>query len=184
MATRAKSIRVRGNAPRYSEASQNLSVPGDVAVVLRGIPRSILIACPDGCGETITLNVDRGAGPAWRFYQVADRLTIYPSVWRESGCRSHFIVWNSQILWCDNDYFTPWDDKNLISIVLKTLPLPSEPFRHYEDVAEELDANPWEVLWACKAIQREGNAESIERETKFRTRRKEQVPGNRIDVMA
>ncbi|MDM9644782.1 DUF6527 family protein [Rhizobium sp. S163] len=31
----------------------------------------------------------------------ADRPTLHPSVWRNSGCRSHFWVRRGRIAWCD-----------------------------------------------------------------------------------
>ena len=37
--------------------------PGDAAIVNRGRLRSIVGACPDGCGEHITVNLDDKGGP-------------------------------------------------------------------------------------------------------------------------
>ena len=51
----------------------------------------------------MVINVDRGAGPAWRLQIRDDRLTLMPSVWRTSGCRSHFVLWNSTVWWCGTD---------------------------------------------------------------------------------
>jgi len=79
--------------------------PGRIVLVDRGEPRTVLFHCPCGCGETVVINVDRRAGPAWRLRVNEHGLTLMPSVWRTSGCRSHFILCKSRVWWCrfDND---------------------------------------------------------------------------------
>lgn len=74
--------------------------PRSVAVVYRGRLRGAVFHCPCGCGENIVLNLDHRAGPAWRIRVDVDALTIIPSVWREGGCESHFILWKGEVLWC------------------------------------------------------------------------------------
>lgn len=166
---RASRIAHKGVVERYSEAIAQLKSPGDAVIVKRGIPRSIVMQCPDGCGEVITVNLDRRSGPAWRYFERRMRLTIYPSIWRDSGCRAHFIVWNDGILWCDaRETDEPqWDDRELRASVEQLLPPPSDPHRHFEEFASQLDAVPWEILWACHALVRAGIASSSERGTKF-----------------
>jgi len=106
---RASRIVQRGSTQRYSEALPLLRLPGDLVIVVRGVPRSIVIQCPEGCGEVISLNLDRRAGPAWQRFERRGSLTIYPSVWRETGCEAHFIVWNNIILWCDRADKPEWN---------------------------------------------------------------------------
>lgn len=180
----ARRIAHRGTVQRYGEAIALLKRPGDVVVVTRGVPRSIVIQCPDGCGDVITVNVDRRSGPAWRFFERPATLTIYPSIWRDSGCRAHFIVWKNAILWCDRDDVDPpqWDDPQLVGAVERTLPHPAQPHRHFEDIAIELDAVPWEVLWACRFLERAGEAESSDRGTKFGRSQLRPKPADRVDV--
>ncbi len=71
-----------------------------LAVVERGRPRSVVLQCPCGCGELLVLNVDRAAGSAWRLRRREGRITLMPSVWRTSGCRSHFILWENRVWLC------------------------------------------------------------------------------------
>ena len=81
-----------------ASATGKLALPGEAVIVERGVPRWLLLKCPCGCGEEIPINVDPRSGKAWRLYQ-DNRLgiTLYPSVWRDTGCESHFIVWRGQI---------------------------------------------------------------------------------------
>lgn len=60
----------------------------------------MLIKCPDGCGETLVINLDPRAGKAWRFDTSRGSATLYPSVWREAGCESHFVLWRDHLIWC------------------------------------------------------------------------------------
>jgi len=86
----------------YRDAAEGaLEAPGDASLVLRARPRSIVMACPDGCGETLVINLDSRADKAWRHDMRGGGLTLFPSVWRDGGCKSHFIVWRGHILWCD-----------------------------------------------------------------------------------
>src|SRR5205823_167273 len=83
-----------GVVARYSEAAPLLQKPGDCAVVEReGVRRQIVIACPDGCGETLSINLDPRSGAAWRLYQRRGRWSLFPSIDKTAGCRSHFILW-------------------------------------------------------------------------------------------
>jgi Family of unknown function (DUF6527) len=72
-----------------------------VVVVRRGQARAVLFMCPNGCGDLVTVNVDPGAGRAWRLREGSDgSITLLPSIWRSSGCYAHFVVWRSRIWWC------------------------------------------------------------------------------------
>ena len=184
--SRARKIARRSVVERYSDAITHLKSPGDAVIVKRGVPRSIVMQCPDGCGEVITLNLDRRSGPAWRYFERHERLTIYPSIWRDSGCRAHFIVWNNAILWCgESEADEPqWDDRELLVAVEQLLPAPSEPHRHFEEFVSQLDAVPWEVLWACHALVRAGVASSSERGAKFGRSPPRTESTHRIDLKA
>src|SRR5438105_3352414 len=100
MRSLAREIRLRAEVQHRHEGDALLKSPGDAVLVNRGRPRSLLIACPDGCGETLVVNLDQRSGPAWRFYRHASGVSLSPSVWREGGCESHFIVWRGRIIWC------------------------------------------------------------------------------------
>jgi hypothetical protein len=57
--------------------------------------------CPCGCGDVIELNLLKEARPFWRVQEDADgTITLHPSVWRQKGCRSHFILRRGRIVWC------------------------------------------------------------------------------------
>lgn len=55
--------------------------------------------CPCGCKETISLNILKGANPRWRFVVRWRRITIYPSIWRKVGCKSHFHIRRGRVRW-------------------------------------------------------------------------------------
>src|SRR5580658_1838817 len=105
MSRRVNRLILKSDVTQRHEAEGLLSEPGAAVLVRRGVLRSIAIACPDGCGEHLTINLDPRAGPAWRYYGRGADVSLYPSIWRDSGCRSHFIVWRSHIYWCD------WNDE-------------------------------------------------------------------------
>jgi len=182
---RVKSISRVPTVKRYSEAVGLLEKPGDTVIVTRGVPRSVVMKCPEGCGDLITLNLDRRSGPAWRVYERRGRLTIFPSVWRANGCEAHFIVWNDRVIWCDASEAGSWEDPNLLYSIEQILPPATEPHRHYEDLAGQLGGVvPWDVLWACQALVRKGVAASSERGTKFGAASKPRPSSGRVDTTA
>lgn len=63
-------------------------------------PWLIAFNCPCGCSNLIQLNLLKEAYPCWK-YKVTkkSKLNISPSVWRISGCKSHFTVHKSKIDW-------------------------------------------------------------------------------------
>lgn len=58
----------------------------------------VMLACPCGCGAAIALNVLPDDSPRWRLDEHGP--TLSPSVWRTTGCRSHFILRRGQVVWC------------------------------------------------------------------------------------
>jgi hypothetical protein len=58
--------------------------------------------CPCGCGDVVWLNLIEAPGrPTWRVQQHARKtFSISPSVWRTTGCKSHFFVRRGRIDWC------------------------------------------------------------------------------------
>jgi hypothetical protein len=112
--------------------------------------------CPDGCGDTITVNLDPRTTKAWRFYRRHNKISVFPSIWRDTGCKSHFIVWNGAIIWCDipstSDDIVVEELENLKRNVFGVLGL---QWRHYTDIAQELEEVPWDVDWACRQLVRD-----------------------------
>lgn len=156
-------LRWRGAVGRRSEATTLLTAPGDAVLVERGRPRWLVIACPCGCGEQLPVNLDPRAGPAWRLYRTGSAVTLFPSVWRESGCESHFIIWRDEILLFgryEEDFAEePAADETIAlrETVLRRLPV-SGTLAPFSEIADALDAIPWDVLTVCRQLVREGVA--------------------------
>ncbi|WP_418126463.1 DUF6527 family protein [Variovorax sp. 160MFSha2.1] len=153
MKQRATLLNFRGLVEHRHDADEQLAAPGNAVLVRRGVDRSLALRCPDDCGETLTINLDRRTGPAWRVYMEGQSVSLYPSVWRHTGCKSHFIIWRSRIYWCD------WDDpflrtgEDFEQRVLEALTANWQP---YATVAEHLSAVPWAVLSASLTLQARG----------------------------
>jgi hypothetical protein len=60
----------------------------------------VMMVCPCGCGATIALNVLPDDSPRWTLYDRSEGPSLVPSVWRTTGCRSHFILRRGEIHWC------------------------------------------------------------------------------------
>jgi len=61
------------------------------------------MVCPCGCGAPIHLSLVQTDKPSWRLtLDGSGRPTLYPSVWRTTGCGSHFLLRRGQIFWCDS----------------------------------------------------------------------------------
>ncbi len=156
----ARKIRWRGIGEYRDEAEPLLEQPGDVAGVVRGRPRSLLFACPDGCGDTLVINLDPRAGKAWWLDMRRNQVSLYPSVWREDGCRSHFILWRDHLIWCgrfEEDNEEPDYDAALEHSVLAALD--TIEWRYGDDIAHSLDEIGWDVLRALRNIVRSKRAE-------------------------
>jgi len=159
VSARTNSLRFVGEAEYIDSGTRLLATPGDAALVRRGRLRSILIACPDGCGETLVINLDSRAGKAWKLYRRGKILSLYPSVWRDGGCGSHFIVWRSKIIWCGrygDDHFAPSYDVALEKRVLELLE--RERSQTAEELSLLLGEIPWEVGQAARSLVRKGRA--------------------------
>jgi hypothetical protein len=58
--------------------------------------------CPCGCGQRLELLVLDGVKPRWDFHlNRAGYVTVHPSVWLTTGCRSHFWLRNGKVIWCE-----------------------------------------------------------------------------------
>lgn len=160
-------IRQLGTVRRNHEAVALLQQPGDCVVVERVCVRSLVFLCPDGCDTGLTVNLDPRSGAAWRLYRRHGTLTLFPSVWRTDGCRSHFILWKDHIFWCSDgeehasEIASPHITTSLELRILSILSRDS--FISYVALAEHLQEIPWDVLWACnhlvctgKVLQRPG----------------------------
>lgn len=61
-----------------------------------------ILLCPCGCGELIQLNLlECSSRPQWDVVFSNDgAATITPSIWKNKGCHSHFIIRDGNIHWC------------------------------------------------------------------------------------
>jgi len=154
----ARRIRFRGEVESRHEADDLLEAAGDAVLVHRGRPRSLVLACPDGCGSVLTVNLDRRVGRAWRLYRDRRGLTVYPSVWRDTGCGSHFIVSRDRLVWCgrrgqpDLDFF---GGAGLDAAVLGAL---GDQPRSVDELADLVDGEPWEIIPAADRLVAAGKA--------------------------
>ena len=153
--SKAIRIRDRGSVSNRHKADAMMERPGDFVLVNRGVLRSFVLRCPDGCGETLTINLDPRTDKAWRFYRKRKQISVFPSVWRDTGCGSHFIIWNHTIVWCDDE----WGDRDVVvedeaELRTRVLPLCTNDWQHFTLLAEKLDEVPWDVNRACLYLVR------------------------------
>jgi hypothetical protein len=105
---RRTQFRETATAPNQGSALQLAQSPDKITVVIRGIPRTVVFQCPCGCGDILTVNVDPESGIAWELRTDGKTVTLLPSVWRTTGCRSHFILFKSRVWWCDVGEDATW----------------------------------------------------------------------------
>jgi len=158
-----KKLRLHGSVSSRGEASDHITLPGDAVVIERGRPRWLLLACPCGCGEKLPINLDPRAGPAWRIYRrQRSGVSLFPSVWRESGCKSHFVIWRNKIFLFgigDANMDDPLQDAEMDALRRAVYERLSERnIVSYTSIAESLDAVPWDVLNICRQLVRSGLA--------------------------
>jgi Family of unknown function (DUF6527) len=147
-------IKARVNA--RANANAYLKQPGDAVIVDRQGPRWLVLCCPCGCGAEVPLNLDRRAGPAWRLFESSKGTTVYPSVWRDTDCKSHFIIWRDDILMFGDRYGESWIDEaeagedELLQRVLDAL---SNRNQSAEEISDRIpDSEPWDVLRCCRRL--------------------------------
>jgi hypothetical protein len=161
--TKGIKLRLLGVVSSRGEASAYIKSPGDAILVERGRPRLLLLSCPCGCGEHFPINLDPRAGPAWRLYRNRrSGLTLFPSVWRESGCCSHYVIWRDKII-LFGQYEEEWDessldDDSLPNSELVRAQLPVSGLIPFPEIADAIDALPWDVLKVCRRLVRAGVA--------------------------
>lgn len=151
---RACRARNRGTVERHSDAVVLLQKPGDYALVLRDVPRLLVIACPDGCGDIVPVNLDGRVAKAWRHYLRNSRTSLYPSVWRDEGCQAHFVLWNDIIYWTAT-YDGHKSETDLDAVFGR---LSTEKFQSPLQIALDMDEVPWAVAQSCRILVRLGKA--------------------------
>lgn len=68
---------------------------------------------------------------------------------------SHFIIWNHTIVWCGGNY----GDQDVVveeevQLRERVLPLCTQEWKHYTELAEQLDEVPWDVNRVCRYLAR------------------------------
>lgn len=71
-----------------------------------------LMLCPCGCGETLYMGLMPDQRPRWIMVEHNNgTVSLYPSVWRKIGCKSHFWLKHGKIIWCrTNDIYVQNSD--------------------------------------------------------------------------
>lgn len=61
--------------------------------------------CPCGCNQIIQLNLLKDGSVLWRVtIHRETSITIRPSVWRITGCKSHFTITRGHLRWVSDWY--------------------------------------------------------------------------------
>lgn len=93
---RRKLILVDGDSPPDRIRSRDLYLARD-----DGEDWSVAMKCPCGCGERLELMLAPEVRPHWSVRSEPDAPpTLHPSVWRKTGCKSHFWVRDGRVIWC------------------------------------------------------------------------------------
>lgn len=100
-----------GSVHFLSSAIDNENVNDKVVycIYFKNKPRWILFRCPCGCMDVITLSAQYCHEPHWGLSATNEGLpTLYPSVWRDKGCLSHFWIKGGKIFWCEDTGTYPY----------------------------------------------------------------------------
>lgn len=80
--------------------------PGTIMIV-GGVDwaKWVLLKCPCGCGDVLTLSLMKSFKPRWRLrLDKKNLVTLSPSVWKRDGCESHFYIRKSRVKWVIFDW--------------------------------------------------------------------------------
>ncbi len=68
-----------------------------------------LFKCPCDCDTIISLPLQNGHNPRWSLKESEfGRPTLYPSIWQNKGCFSHFWITDGKVEICGNSGIEPW----------------------------------------------------------------------------
>lgn len=72
-----------------------------ILIIKDGVePELLVLKCPCGCNQDIMLNLLKDTKPKWDFdFTSKDEINIYPSIWRNIGCKSHFFIKKGKVDW-------------------------------------------------------------------------------------
>ncbi len=96
-------------APKYrlqlidSDLPSNLESNVLYIVYEDGYLEHASMICPCGCNKQLHMNLIPDERPLWKLKNnVNGTVSLHPSVWRRTGCRSHFWLRNSRVTWCQD----------------------------------------------------------------------------------
>jgi hypothetical protein len=80
-----------------------------IVVVHKENPYWTVFRCPCGCQDVISLAMQAPHQPRW-YLDVGreNRPSLHPSIWRSTGCMSHFWVRDGYVNWCPDSGREPW----------------------------------------------------------------------------
>lgn len=96
----------------YTDSTPDISlikVGEFIKVVYRNTPYWALFSCPCSCGALISLPLQNTHKPNWRVDESkGGRPSVYPSIWQNKGCLSHFWIIDGKVNWSKNTGIEPW----------------------------------------------------------------------------
>ncbi len=65
-----------------------------------GYQEQVAMLCPCGCGRILHMNLLPDERPCWKVTEHKDgTVSLHPSIWRKTDCRSHFWFKNGRVQW-------------------------------------------------------------------------------------
>lgn len=55
--------------------------------------------CPCGCKQPVYLNLIRDTVPCWTYKIERRKVSIFPSIVRKNGCKSHYCITKGEVIW-------------------------------------------------------------------------------------
>lgn len=147
---------------RRADALPYLQKPGDSVLVSRVRDRLLVMRCPCDCGEDVIINLDREAGPAWVLYRTRRGVSLFPSVWRDTGCGSHYVIWDDRILLFSGAW-SPFEDEVDREVDRRVLEAVNNVGSavEFREIARSLDEVPWTVLASCRRLTSSGGLTEV-----------------------
>jgi hypothetical protein len=113
----------RGSGEIYFQNIQVLDTAPDpttlkekefIKVIYKRKPYWAIFRCPCGCSTIISLPLQKSNHHYWHVYSSKNnRPNVYPSVWQNKVCCSHFVINDGKIIWCQNSGLEPYSDDEL-----------------------------------------------------------------------
>lgn len=102
---------------RYSEITFKDKTPANeevgknefIVVKYKGNNYWAMFKCPCGCENVISVSLQRIHKLHWWVVKSrSGRPSLYPSIWQNKGCMSHFWIRDGKVYWCKNTGQAPW----------------------------------------------------------------------------